>query len=260
MDEAPSLSSYLVFNTVAKAGNLSQAAKILTISQPAVSKSLSRLEDLLKVKLFIRNSRGVRLTSEGEVLFQHTSSAFDSLTRAELSLKQLSKGKAGALKLGTANDLCHHLFAPQLKIFTDEYPNIKFDITLGDSAEIFNMVENSLLDAGFIIKPSSLHRLEYIEFTTLTETYACSPSFLESPGFENAAPLKLNNAETELDFALAGTGIIHTYREFIEKPLSEGFLKEIDINKVSTLSCGLIFNRTSLQQWEVQKLLKAFKK
>ena len=59
-----SLSSYKVFYEVAKAGNISKAAKALFISQPAISKSIVKLEEQLGVRLFVRNSRGVSLTAE----------------------------------------------------------------------------------------------------------------------------------------------------------------------------------------------------
>ena len=70
------LSHYKIFYEVAKAGNISKAAKELFISQPAISKSISKLEDGLGVTLFVRSSRGVQLTEEGRLLFHYAESAF----------------------------------------------------------------------------------------------------------------------------------------------------------------------------------------
>ena len=64
------LSLYNVFNCVAEKENISHAAKALYISQPAVSKAISSLEDNLNVTLFIRSSRGVKLTPEGSLLYE----------------------------------------------------------------------------------------------------------------------------------------------------------------------------------------------
>ena len=61
------LSQYKIFYEVAKAGNISKAAKELYISQPAISKAISKLEDSLNVTLFTRSSRGVHMTPEGEI-------------------------------------------------------------------------------------------------------------------------------------------------------------------------------------------------
>ena len=65
MEVESTLSSYRIFNAVAETGNLSKAAKELFISQPAISKAVSKLEQNLSVKLFTRNSRGVKLTERG---------------------------------------------------------------------------------------------------------------------------------------------------------------------------------------------------
>ena len=81
------LSLYRIFYAVALAGNISKAAESLYLSQPAVSQSIRKLEQALKTDLFMRNSRGVQLTQEGEVLFSHVKSAFQSLEQAESQLK-----------------------------------------------------------------------------------------------------------------------------------------------------------------------------
>ena len=81
------LTQYRIFYAVARAGNISRAAKELFISQPAISKSISKLEESLGIALFIRNSRGVSLTAEGQVLFQHVEAAFEALDRGENELK-----------------------------------------------------------------------------------------------------------------------------------------------------------------------------
>ena len=75
------LSQYHIFHAVAQTGNISKAARELYISQPAISKAIRKLEDNLGMSLFVRNSRGVQLTEEGQILYQHTCSAFDALDR-----------------------------------------------------------------------------------------------------------------------------------------------------------------------------------
>jgi len=82
------LSSYRIFYAVANTGNISKAAKELYISQPAISKSVKKLEENIGVKLFERSSRGVVLTSEGELLYTHVKSAFETLTLGEEKLRR----------------------------------------------------------------------------------------------------------------------------------------------------------------------------
>ena len=79
------LSQYRIFYAVAIAGNISRAAKELYISQPAISKSISKLEDSLHTSLFTRNSRGVQLTEEGRCCLsipELPSSSFPSASRS----------------------------------------------------------------------------------------------------------------------------------------------------------------------------------
>ena len=79
------LSQYRIFYAVARTGNISKAARELYISQPAISKAISKLEDSLHTTLFIRNSRGVLLTEEGQILFRHIQSAFQDRKSTRLN-------------------------------------------------------------------------------------------------------------------------------------------------------------------------------
>lgn len=79
------LNLYHIFYTVAKCRNISGAARQLFISQPAISKAISRLEQNLDTTLFLRSSRGVRLTETGELLFRQVESAFQAISRVRNS-------------------------------------------------------------------------------------------------------------------------------------------------------------------------------
>ena len=94
------LSSYRIFYTVANTGNISKAAKELYISQPAISKSIQKLEESVGCKLFSRSSRGVVLTDEGKLLYEHVSEAFETLTMGEEKLKRSIELGVGHLKIG----------------------------------------------------------------------------------------------------------------------------------------------------------------
>ena len=97
------LSSYRIFYTVANTGNISKAAKELYISQPAISKSIQKLEESVGCKLFSRSSRGVVLTDEGKLLYEHVSEAFETLTMGEEKLKRSIELGVGHLKIGVSS-------------------------------------------------------------------------------------------------------------------------------------------------------------
>ena len=103
------LSSYWIFYTVANAGNISKAAKELYISQPAISKSIQKLEESLNCKLFSRSSRGVILTSEGALLYSHVKEAFEAIGSGEEKLKRSIELGVGHLKIGVSTTLCKYL-------------------------------------------------------------------------------------------------------------------------------------------------------
>ena len=114
------LSSYWIFYTVANAGNISKAAKELYISQPAISKSIQKLEESLNCKLFSRSSRGVILTDEGTLLYGHVKEAFETLNLGEDKLKRSIELGVGHLKIGVSSTLCKYLLLPYLKEFIRE--------------------------------------------------------------------------------------------------------------------------------------------
>ena len=103
------LSSYKIFKTVAEEGSFLKAAEKLYISQPAISKSVKRLEDSLNVKIFVREARGVRLTNDGQMLYEHITAAFNSIDIAENKIKRKNSLGIGTLRIGTSATLCKYV-------------------------------------------------------------------------------------------------------------------------------------------------------
>ena len=91
---------YHIFYTVAKCRNISGAARELYISQPAISKAISKLEQSLGTTLFYRSSRGVSLTEPGEILFAQVENAFQAITQGEEQLQRFQKLGMGHLSIG----------------------------------------------------------------------------------------------------------------------------------------------------------------
>ena len=121
MENQTPLSHYQIFNKVAETGNISLAAKELFISQPAISKSIKKLEEELNVLLFSRSSRGVRLTEEGKLLYEYTREAFQALNAGEAALRQFSRLGVGHVRIGVSTTLCKYLLLPFLKEFVADH-------------------------------------------------------------------------------------------------------------------------------------------
>ncbi|PXX51428.1 DNA-binding transcriptional LysR family regulator [Hungatella effluvii] len=174
------LSQYKIFYEVAKAGNISKAAKELYISQPAISKSISKLEDSLGVSLFTRNSRGVQLTSEGELLFHHTESAFEALSHGENELKRIKDFNIGHLRIGVSNTLCKYILLPYLKGFIEKYPHVKITIESQSTTHTIAMLEQQHIDLGLIAEPSSRKPLIFVPVMNIQDIFVSTKPYLDN--------------------------------------------------------------------------------
>ena len=144
------LSYYRIFYTVAKYQNLSHAAKELYISQPAISKAITKLESNMEVSLFYRNSRGVTLTEEGTILYQHLQDAFASIDQAENAIHKIQTLGIGQLRIGASTTLCKYILLPYLKDFVARYPHIKITIECHSTFQTLALLEKGDIDIGLI--------------------------------------------------------------------------------------------------------------
>ncbi|MBQ6812714.1 MAG: LysR family transcriptional regulator, partial [Agathobacter sp.] len=150
------LSSYWIFYTVANAGNISKAAKELYISQPAISKSIQKLEESLNCKLFSRSSRGVILTDEGNLLYDHVKEAFETLNVGEDKLRRSIELGVGHLQIGVSSTLCKYILLPYLNEFIKQNPHISISISCQSTNETLRLLDENKIDIGLIAKIDNL--------------------------------------------------------------------------------------------------------
>ncbi|MBQ9936136.1 MAG: LysR family transcriptional regulator [Lachnospiraceae bacterium] len=174
------LNNYRIFYTVASLGNISKAADKLFISQPAISKSISNLEKGLGVTLFSRTSKGVTLTEEGEILYQHIGNAFDSINQAEDEIKKIHDLGIGQLKIGVSTSLCKHILLDYLKDFIDENPHIKVTIRCHSTKNTLNLLAEGKIDLGLICETDIPKGFTYKELTTIHDIFVTSDSYLDN--------------------------------------------------------------------------------
>lgn len=174
------LNNYRIFYTVASLGNISKAADKLFISQPAISKSISNLEKGLGVTLFSRTSKGVSLTEEGEILYQHIGNAFDSINQAEDEIKKIHDLGIGQLKIGVSTSLCKHILLDYLKEFIDENPHIKVTIRCHSTKNTLNLLADGKIDLGLICETDIPKGFTYKELTTIHDIFVTSDSYLDN--------------------------------------------------------------------------------
>jgi DNA-binding transcriptional LysR family regulator len=127
-----------IFHAVAEASSFTRAGEQLNLSQSAVSRQISALEDSLHTPLFHRHARGLLLTEQGELLFRTVRDVFNKLQLAEQQLTETKDRPSGLLRVTTTVALGTIWLSPRISEFIDAYPDIRINL----------MVEDEELDLG----------------------------------------------------------------------------------------------------------------
>ena len=255
------LELYRVFKEVAEVGNITAAAQALYISQSAVSQSIKQLERDLQTRLFARNSRGVTLTAEGQMLYEYVRSAMGLLDTGEEKLSQTRELQRGQLTIGASDTVTSQFLLPYLDTFHKQHPAIHIQIVSGRSHKVLGLLRSGKVDIAFASTPADdaglriypcfdthaifvagteypcdfrhVYTLEEIAAfpLILLERKASSRLYLERFFLQNG--LKLN-PEIELgarsllvDLAAIGFGVAGVTEEFVRKELDSGRLKKL---------------------------------
>lgn len=242
-------------------GNITAAAQALYISQSAVSQSIKQLERDLQTRLFARNSRGVTLTAEGQMLYEYVRSAMGLLETGEEKLSQTRELQMGQLTIGASDTVTSQFLLPYLDTFHKRHPAIHIQIVSGRSHKVLGLLRSGKVDIAFASTPADDAGLRiYPCFDThaifvagaeypcdfrhvytldeiaafpliLLERKASSRLYLERFFLQNG--LKLN-PEIELgarsllvDLAAIGFGVAGVTEEFVRKELDSGRLKKL---------------------------------
>ena len=260
------LSSYRIFYTVANTGNISKAAKELYISQPAISKSIQKLEESIGCRLFSRSSRGVTLTEEGQLLYEHVSTAFETLNTGEEKLRRSIELGIGHLKLGVSSTLCKYLLLPYLKEFIRQNPHISISITCQSTNETLRLLEENKIDICLIGKPSNTKNIHFDFLEEIEDIFVATKDYLhnlhargigrdeilsnstlmlldknnmtrqyiDSYLQENQIPVQdsidISDMDLLIDFARIGVGIACVIKNFVHDDLTAGTLIEIPLD------------------------------
>ena len=289
------LSSYHIFHEVAKCGSISKAANTLYISQPAISKSIRKLEDEIGLRLFIRNSKGVTLTQNGELLYEHTKTAFEALGEAEEELHQLSSLGVGLIRIGVSSTLCKFLLLPYLKKFIADNPHIRIRITCQGTNETLKMLEDNKLDIGLIGKPDYLSEMIFFPVEEIEDIFVATDTYLSnlsqrepnnSDIFETATLMLLDknnmtrqyiddyftenriqprdyievsNMDLLIEFARIGVGIACVIQSFVTDDLKEGRLQKISLDiPIHKRWVGFSYKPSRLQNPALKKFVDYF--
>lgn len=168
---------YRVFYWTAKTGSLSRAAEQLYITQPAVTHTIKQLEAKLGGQLFFRMAKGVKLTTEGAVLFRYIEQAYSFIETGEKMLAEMHNLQSGEISIGASDTLCRHYLMPYLEQFHTEYPEIRIRVTNRTTPETIQLLKEGKIDFGIVHMPASDSQLDFRLSVPLQDILVGGPAY-----------------------------------------------------------------------------------
>lgn len=281
-----------VFLAVYESKSILLASKKLYISQPAITKSIQRLENFLGGKLFVRTAKGTIPTKEGEEFNKSCYNAMQILNAGINKFSSLSNLEQGVLNIGSSSTIIRKLLLPFIEKFNKKCPNIVITITDANSEKLTKYVKNGIVDMAILNMP--IPNAEMFNVTTITKTNDC---FIAHPEFpydfltkEQLASQKIivqkrpspnrdyfdkmcneNNVDIRpsfeigsfgliTDFVSKNLGIAYTVKEFIEQDVKDKRVKIIDTDFISKpRDIAVITLQTSVNSFVCDKFIKELK-
>jgi len=173
-----------IFHAVAEAGSFTHAGEALNLSQSAVSRQISALEESVSVPLFHRHARGLILTEQGELLYRTAHEVFAKLAMAEAQLSESKDRPKGQLKVTTTVALGSTWLTPRMGEFLEVYPDVTVDLLLDDRE-----LDLSMREADVAIRMAPPRQPELIQRHLMTvhmHVYA-APTYIKRYGLPKSA-------------------------------------------------------------------------
>ncbi|MFC5411232.1 LysR substrate-binding domain-containing protein [Larkinella bovis] len=153
-----------VFYSVARHHSFTKASAELFITQPAVTKHIKALEDMLGLRLFDRKGNSIVLTPPGEVLFRYAGQIFELYQEALFELNTFKSQLKGSLRLGASTTIAQYLISPLLASYYERYPTIQLSLLTGNTEMIENAVFSKEIDLGIVEGKKHHAGLKYHDF------------------------------------------------------------------------------------------------
>ena len=141
------------FYYAAELKSTTKAAKALYLTQPAISHSIRHLEKHIGCKLFDRTPKGMALTREGELLFEHVSKAFNFIVSGQRKLNLVSKHAGGVLRIGVSETALHHYLLPKIEEFRSNFPDSYVHFSGTSTPQNLQRLEEGKVDLVVAVTP-----------------------------------------------------------------------------------------------------------
>ena len=277
-------------------GSISKAAEALYISQPAITKSIKKLENDLEITLFNRSPKGATLTENGKVFFEFIKNGVESFMNGEHKLTSLKNLETGTIKIGASTTVTKYFLLPFVEKFHKKYPNIDISITNHLTTTLVSMLKKGSLDILIVNLPMEKDNdLKIMPCFELHDCFAANQNYKNQ--IKKKIPLKElvenypiitqkepSNTRTFLnqlmqkheiefhpkfdivsyslvkDFAKIGMGISYITKEFTQEELAKGELIEIPIKeKIPERGLGIVLPKNTITSFATQEFIDIIK-
>ncbi len=148
------IQKYMAFISTVEYGSFTKAAKLLNYSQSGISRMINDLEKEWGISLLERGRSGVRLTSDGMKLLPYAKNVCREYQKLQTQVDELNGLQSGLIRIGTFSSVATHWLPNVIKEFQKDYPNIEYELLLGDYTEIESWILEGRVDCGFLRLPT----------------------------------------------------------------------------------------------------------
>lgn len=287
---------YRIFYVVANNKNITKASHELNISQPAISKSIKKLESMLGGQLFTRTKRGVILTEEGEEFYGFIKQGIEYFNNAENKFSDLINLETGLIKIGVSTTLTKEFLYPFIKEFHDKYPNIDIQIYTNIYLELLQKLRNGLIDLIITFEPDKIDNdldiirckkiqdcfvvgekyknladkeIELKELknyplvlqTDVSNTRKFLNHYLDDNKVELKPNIELASYTLVRDFTIINFGIGYVIKDFVGDFLKEKKLYELKVKpSIPSRYIDIVTSKTHLPNFSTKKLIEIITK
>lgn len=254
------------FKIVAQHESISKAAKILCVTQPSITKSIKKLEELLNMTLFVREKKGVILTDQGKNLYRYILDSINTLDNVELLAKNINLSEVGKLRIGAGESVTKNILAQTIIAYKKLHPGITIEILNLSSEELYNYLRYGKVDLIFINSTIIINEKKYPSFKLLDieDCFFTTPThynkiknitnlkqilseslivqnekydtrtFLNNICLKNNIQLKptieLDRHSLIIEFVKAGLGIGFATKQYVQSYFDNNELVELNVN------------------------------
>ncbi len=261
------------FVEVARRGNVSRAAEALFLTQPAITARLKALERDLGIKLFVRSSRGMKLSDAGRAFLPYAERTMTTVDEGRQLVTNLRQGNVGELVIAAAPAVSTYVLPEILRVFRSTHPNVRLGVKTGHTEEVLEMVLRAqahvgigrpirhpeielipVLEDEMLLVVSARHAFarrgkvrmdelaaeRLILFDRTSSYHELTSSLFRQAGVVPASTLELDNVEAAKKMVQQGLGVALLPRMALVSELRSGSLRPVKLIGAPPLSRPIV--------------------